>query len=460
MTTQTNSQEARRTGPYPPAFIIAMILGVGLNPVNSTLISTALTPISQGLAIPASQATLLVSVLYLACAIAQPTAGKLSEAIGARKVFMAGAWLVILGGLIGGAAGGLAQLIVSRVLIGLGTSCGYPSAMLMVRTRAREAGLDEPPAAMLSVLAMVGLVLIAVGPPLGGLLVAAFGWRAAFYVNVPVGALTIAFGYLAIPKEREASGGRQELASKVDPVGILIFALFISMLLAFLLQLPELSVPYLVAFLAFLCAFAAYERRRETPFVDVVALAHSGSMMLNFIRAMLTMLGAYVVLYALPQWLEDACGLAPQEAGMAILPMGAVATVTSLIAAKRGSARSQYLVCCASMALCGALLVASDSRTLTPAWAASAVAGMTLGLSMSVSQLVLYQNAEPERIGTESGLLRTFIYLGSIGASSLTGVFFAPTVTDGGFHLIGGAVALLGIVALVLTLADHSLAKR
>lgn len=92
MNARAESKTARAEGlraprPYPPVFVIAMILGVGLNPVNSTLISTALTPISKGIAISASEATLLVSVLYLACAIAQPTAGKLSERIGPCAVF-------------------------------------------------------------------------------------------------------------------------------------------------------------------------------------------------------------------------------------------------------------------------------------------------------------------------------------------------------------------------------------
>ena len=453
--------EHLRRHPYTPAFIVAMILGVGLNPVNSTLISTALAPISQGLGIPASQSELLVSVLYLACAIAQPTAGKLSEHIGPRRVFMAGAWLVIAGGIIGGTASTLAQLIVSRVLIGLGTSCGYPSAMYMVRTRAQEAGLAEPPSAMLSVLAMVGLVLIAVGPPLGGALVAAFGWRAAFVVNLPVGALTIIFGLLSLEKDPrlELTGGLLGLLREIDIAGIALFAIFISLLLGFLLALPTISPVLALASIAAAIVFATWELRYRKPFIDVSILATDSALTLNFIRAMLTMLGAYVVLYALPQWLEDACGQSPQLAGMAIIPMGIVATVVSIIAARAGSARLQYVLCSVSMAVAGALLCLAGQGMLAPAWVASAVAGATLGFSMSVSQLVLYQQAEPEHIGTASGLLRTFIYLGSIGAASLGGIFFSPRVTDGGLHMIGLAVTVLGIAALVLTIIDRGLKK-
>ena len=81
----------------------------------------------------------------------------------------------------------------------------------------------------------------------------------------------------------------------------------------------------------------------------------------------------------------------------------------------------------------------------------------TLGLSMSTSQTVLYRRAASEHIGTSSGLLRTSIYIGSIGASSLSGVFFGETVTDGGLHGIGITVAVLGVAALLATVMDRTL---
>lgn len=445
---------------------------MGLNLVNSTLISTALTPISKGIAISASEATLLVSVLYLACAIAQPTAGKLSERIGPRTVFMAGAWLVVIGGLIGGCATVLSQLVVSRVLIGMGASRGYPSAMLMVNRRAHAAGMTEPSSWMLSILAMVGLVLIAVGPPLGGVLVAAFSWRAAFLVNVPVGVLTLVLGYVALRWEatgqKAARGKRAEpfaararaFLASVDAAGIVLFALFISLLLWFLLQLPNVSLLCLAGSVTAFSAFVERELSVSKPFVDLRVLSRDVSLTLNFVRAMLTMLGAYVVLYALPQWLEDACGQQPQVAGMVVLPMGVVATLCSLVAARKGTARGQYVLCCASMACAGALLCLVKDDAPSAALAASAVAGATLGLSMSVSQLVLCRCADPETIGTASGLLRTFIYLGSIGAAAISGVLFTPQVTDAGMHAIGAVVAVLGVLALVLTFADRGLREK
>ena len=292
------ADKTRETPAFPKTFIMAMIFGVGLNPVNSTLISTALAPISHDLRIDAGRATLLISALYLTCAIAQPTAGKLSEIIGPRSVFMAGAALVMIGGLLGGFAPNLGVLLTSRVLIGAGTSCGYPAAMLLVRRRADRMGLAEPPSLVLSILAMVGLVLIAVGPPLGGLLVTFLGWRSTFFVNVLVGIITIVLGLASI--EPDAKHEHRMTVSffiaHLDVMGLLLFSITISALLIVLMSLPTFDkVSGCVTVIALL-AFVAWELHAATPFVDVRSLAADNAMTLNFLRAMLTMLGAYVVM--------------------------------------------------------------------------------------------------------------------------------------------------------------------
>jgi len=459
--TRTAFRHVTHPNPYPPSFVAAMILGVGLNPVNSTLISTALAPIAHGIGVSAAQASLLVSVLYLTCTIAQPTAGRLSERVGARRVFLAGAMIVIVGGVVGGVAQNLNQLIVSRVLIGMGTSAGYPSAMLMVRRGADDAGLIEPPSTMLAALAVVGLVLIAVGPPLGGALVAALGWRATFFVKVPVGVATMVLGITSIPPdEKRATGlGLGDFVRAMDVIGIVAFGLFVSALLVFLMTLPTLNVLMLVSTILLLCLLVLWELHVRAPFVDVRELATNTPLTLNFVRSALTMLGAYVVLYALPEWLEDACGQSPDVAGLVIVPMGVVATVASTIASRSQRIKMPLLLCSAAMIGSGLLLgVVDSSSALAVPLLASAISGLVLGLSMAVGQLALYGQASAERMGSASGLLRTFIYLGSIGASALSGAFFSTVVSDAGMRGIGMVVAVLGGVALLLTLVDRSIA--
>ena len=83
MTATTGSQR-RVAGPFGWRTVTPLVMGSALNPVNSSVIATALVPIAAALHVPAGRTLILVSSLYLACAIAQPTAGKLAEEFGPR----------------------------------------------------------------------------------------------------------------------------------------------------------------------------------------------------------------------------------------------------------------------------------------------------------------------------------------------------------------------------------------
>src|ERR1700733_11207743 len=178
--------------PFPWQFTTPLFIGSALNPINSSLIATALLPIAHGIGVPIGQTAALVTALYLATAIAQPTAGKAAEVLGPRRVFTTGIIMVGVGGLAGGFAQDLITLLISRVLIGLGTSCAYPTAMLLIRRRAQDAGLEKPPGGVLGGVLIAGIATASLGLPVGGVLVGAFGWRSVFFVNVPFAVIGLA----------------------------------------------------------------------------------------------------------------------------------------------------------------------------------------------------------------------------------------------------------------------------
>src|SRR3984957_8363757 len=142
---QAGTDDETGLKPFSWRFTTPLFIGSALNPVNSSLIATALVPIAAGVRVSIGQTAVLVTALYLASAVAQPTAGKVAEVFGPRRVFLAGICLVLIGGVVGGAAQDLLTLLVSRALIGLGTSCAYPTAMLLIRRRAQQSGMDTPP---------------------------------------------------------------------------------------------------------------------------------------------------------------------------------------------------------------------------------------------------------------------------------------------------------------------------
>src|SRR5271154_7491781 len=98
-------------GPFQWQFLAPLYMGSALNPVNSSVIATALVPIAAATHVSAGHTLILISSLYLASSVAQPTAGKLAEEFGPRPVFMVGIVTVLIGGIAGGIAENLATLV-------------------------------------------------------------------------------------------------------------------------------------------------------------------------------------------------------------------------------------------------------------------------------------------------------------------------------------------------------------
>ena len=448
--------------PFSWRFTTPLFIGSALNPINSSLIATALLPIAHGIGVPIGQTAALVTALYLATAIAQPTAGKAAEVFGPRRVFLAGIILVALGGLTGGFATDLVTLLVSRVLIGLGTSCAYPTAMLLIRARARAAGLDKPPGGVLGGLQIAGIATASLGLPIGGALLGLFGWRSIFFVNVPVAlvAFTAALLWVAPDGPLQHPLRVRDLASRLDVGGIAGFALAMVALLLFLFALPTTHW-YLLGISAVLwIALVFWELRAATPFLDVRMLAANKALSLTYLRFGLAMLCLYVVLYGITQWLEGVRGLSETQAGLVLLPMTLVSGLVVSPVSRRNLVRAPVIAAAVACVLgsAGVLLLDADAWIGT-ILLVTLVFGLVTGFSAAGNQTALYAQAPPEQLGTASGLLRTFGYVGSIASSAITGIVFRTQVTDHGVHLIAWIMVGVSIVLLLVSVLDRTLPR-
>jgi MFS family permease len=446
--------------PFSWRFVTPLFMGSALNPINSTLIATALVPIAAAMHVSVGRTSTLIAALYLACAVAQPTAGKLSEEFGPRLVFLTGIVIVLIGGTVGAIAQNFDTLIVARVLIGIGTSAGYPSAMLLIRRRATSAGMDAPPGSVLGGLSIAGTVTAAIGPPIGGVLVGAFGWQSAFLVNIPFALVTLAMAIRWIPRDTAAVAPRRarDVAARIDVVGIIGFAGAMTALLVFLLALPHPTWPALAIAVVIAIALVRWELRVATPFFDVRQLASNLALTRTYLRSALTLLGVYTVLYGVTQWLQAAHGYSSEQAGLLILPMGAVAALVIRPISRRNLVRSPLIAAALSMlvASIGVLFLTTHSPVVLIVGVTLAF-GITIGTTTTGNQTALYAQAPADQLGTAAGLFRTFSYVGSIASSTITGIVFRSSVTDHGLHTL--AIILIGAsaVVLVMTIVDRRL---
>ena len=446
--------------PFSPRFVAPLLMGSTLNPVNSSVIATALVAIASAMGVGVGQTSILISCLYLTSAIAQPTAGRLAEEFGPRRVFLVGIVIVLLGGLLGGVATALPTLIVARVLIGLGTSAGYPAAMLLIRRRATAIGLQAPPGKVLGGLAIAGAVTVAIGPAIGGLLVGWFGWRAAFLVNVPFTAVAFVMALAWIARDPDTVRGRapREVLSRIDVPGIAGFGAAMTALLVFLLSLPQPRWAALALCVVCAAALVWWERRAANPFLDVRLLASNAALTRTYLRNGLSLLGIYVMLYGLTQWLEAARGMSAYEAGLVLLPMGLLSALAARAVAGHVNVRVPLIGAAALIVLGSvAALFLTSSSPVIAVIGVTALFGVMSGIASLANQTALYQQAPAQTLGTASGLLRTFGYVGSIASATITGIAFRTRVSDAGLHHVSLILIAIGAVVLLMTVFDRHL---
>lgn len=436
-------------------FTTPLLLGSTLNPINTSMIATGLVSIAADFHTGPGVTATLVSVLYLCSSIMQPTMGKLAMLFGPRRIFLVGVAILFAGGVVGAFAPSFAFLLVSRALIGIGSSACYPTAMALVRRRADafEVGVPSRVLGNFSIAAQVTAVF---GLPIGGILAGTFGWRALFLVNVPLAIITFVFAWTGVARDAPVArqGGRKLLAA-IDLPGIGLFAAAIVSLLLFLSDLADPAWWLLASAAILLAGLIGWESRASAPLIDVRALAKNGPLGRTYLRQTLTGLGIYTALYGSSQWLEDSAGLSPAAVGVIILPLFLLSIVLARVSSNHGWIRVPMLLGAIALVLTGIVMLLIDSSS-----SIALLVGMTLlfgatnGFTGFANQASLYVQAPADTIAVASGLYRTFGYIGAIFSSSLISITFGSEITDDGFHRLAWVIMSIGVLSLLLAALD------
>src|SRR6266704_690411 len=307
-------------GSFGFRFMAPLCLGSMLNPVNSTMISTALVAIARDFQATAAETGLLIGGLYITSAIAQPTMGRLADRLGARRVFLAGLYLVALAGVAGTFAPSLRALIWVRVLLGIGTSAAYPTAMRILRNRAAQTRSVEPRMA-LGILSMCALSTVAIGAALVGILLV----------------------FLWIPEDEAKPAGLRKLAQEVDVLGIVLFASLLLTGMFFLISLGHPNWPMLAVSVLLGFVLVRHSLRTKQPFLNIRMLGSNIPLSVTYLRYGAINLMNYCMLYGFSQWLQTGPGFSSTKAGLITLPMSALAALSALAGGRMKSIRNPLI---------------------------------------------------------------------------------------------------------------------
>jgi len=429
-----------------------LVLGNMLNPLNSTMLATAIVSIVLAFRQEPGAGALLIIPLYFTSAIGQPLMGRLCDVFSPYKINLFGFVLILVSAFIGISAQSFNWLIISRILLGLGSSAAYPSSITLIRQRYKALN-REVPGVTLSIIAIAGQASIAFGPFLGGVLVESFGWKGIFFVNIPLVVIGL---LLSIRKKGDTGiemGGPKKSAWQIvkdlDPVGLLLFSMFLMVFLVTLLYPTFLfiKIPVLIASLFF---FVKAELRHPNPFINVRVLSLNIELNTTFLRQIGITYILYLVLYGLPQWMEQSKGISPSHVGLIMLPLSLTAMIVSLVLAKNKNYVG--LLTIGVLFIIGAsvgLFFLDKTSSGLLVIGLSILIGAALGILTIANQATLYVAAPDDQVGISFGLYRTVGYIGAIVAGSTMKHEFNQGATDAGLHVLG-AYSLITCVIIVL----------
>lgn len=433
----------------PWMLILTIGLGTLLNPLNSSMISVALTTLQHEFALTFADATWMISVFYLASAAGQPVMGKLSDMFGPKRLFLAGLSIVALSSILAPFSPNYPFLLACRALQAIGSSTLFPSGMAMVRTR-----ITKKQAQALAILSIFSTTSAAFGPSIGGFLIAAWDWPAIFLVNFPFIIISFTLALVVLPSQGQV---KIEL-HRIDFFGIVLFAVSIIYMILFLLSL-ENSINWgsLATCIIGFILFYWYESKKKEPFIDVKGLMKNRNATSVYIQFMLINLVYYGYFYGFPTFLQQVQGYSERDTGLIMLALAGFGVLTAPIAGRMidhlGS--KVPLIIGASLLLVGTVLLLTYQAGSSLGWflVVMSVLGMSNGFNNISMQTALYDHTAPEETGSASGLFQTSRYIGAILSSSLLGIVFNKHMDLAHLHLV--AVISLVFVGLVIFLGSR-----
>lgn len=309
-------------------YIIFILLGLGLLivSISGTSVSVAFPAIKADLDTSLILAGWVLSIPQLMSAISMPIAGKISDIIGRKTIFISSIICFILGSLVSAISPNIWILILSRFLQGIGGGGILPSATGLAVDEFSEKRYQA--VGMFSSIFAAGQII---GPNLGGFLVEQFGWRSIFWINIPLGLIVLVPScYLLKPSIKEK--GKIDILGAILLFGALGFFLLALSTLGEYKSTNETLLPiFLVISSCFLGALIIQEKRSKEPIIDRTILTKKpfvAANIYNFIfgAAMLGLL-SFIPLYAVSVY-----DMTTFQSGVIITPRSIALIITSVTA--------------------------------------------------------------------------------------------------------------------------------
>ncbi|ASU38114.1 MFS transporter [Herbaspirillum sp. meg3] len=401
--------------------------------LDQTIVGTALPTIVaelKGFDLYAWVATsyLLTSVITV------PIFGRLGDYFGRKPFLIASIIIFVIASMLCGMANSMLFLVLARGLQGIG------GGMLVGTAFASAADLFPDPHIRLRwqiILSAAYGIATSIGPSLGGFLTQSLGWRWTFYVNLPVGLISLFFAMRYIPHIRHI---KHEGKIRLDWFGAVLITIALGSLQLLVEMLPKrgLTTGMLVLLVASVAAFYAlwkWERHVEQPILPF-EMVKDPALSSLFLLSILAGFSMFSMLMYSPLLFQGGFGMSPREAGLLITPLVACITVASIvngrIVTRIPNPNMMMYVGFALIAISCLGIVLSQRGTSTSFMLAAMLAG-GFGLGLVLPNLTVFaqQAASREHLGIATALLQSLRMIGGMLGTAVTGTLVTQMYGSG-----------------------------
>jgi EmrB/QacA subfamily drug resistance transporter len=433
-----------------------------LSSLGTSIANVGLPTLAQAFNASFQEVQWIVLAYLLAITTLIVSVGRLGDITGRRRLLLVGIALFTLASILCGVAPTLWLLIAARAAQGLGAAIMMALAMAFVG----ETVAKEQTGSAMGLLGTMSAIGTALGPSLGGVLIAAPGWRAIFLVNVPLGILTFVLAYRTLPKDRR--GPKADRAG-FDTMGTLLLG---SSLGAYALAMTmgrgsfgPLNLALLLAAVFGAGLFVLAEARAASPLIQLASF-RDPSLSASLATSALVATVMMATLVVGPFYLSLTLGLDATLVGLVLSAGPVVVALTGVPAGRvvdRVGAQRMTIIGLIGMAAGSSILSMMPAALGIPGYIAP-IAVITIGYALfqTANNTAVMADVPPDQRGVISGLLNLSRNLGLVTGASVMGAVFAlasATIT-GGMRITFTVATVLIVCAIVTALISTMQARQ
>lgn len=454
-----------------PAALASLSLTILLSALGTSIANVGLPTLAKAFGASFQDVQWVVLAYLLAITSVIVSVGRLGDLIGRRRLLLSGIALFTLASVLSGAAPTLSALIAARAVQGLGAAIMMALAMAFVGETVPKAKTGSA----MGLLGTMSAVGTALGPTLGGTLIASFAWPAIFYINLPLGTLALFLAWGFLPADRPRADAARP---RFDHLGTLLLA---STLSAFALAMTvgrgSFGSVNVLLLLAALCGVSLFIRTEKLAASPLIRLAIFRNPVLSggFITSALVMTVMMATLVVGPFYLSGALALDAARVGLVMSAGPIVSALTGVPAGRmvdRFGAQRMSIAGLFAMAAGASALPMMPLHIGIPGYLIPMIV-ITVGYAVfqAANNTAVMADVAADQRGAISGLLNLSRNLGLITGASLMGAVFVlgstaasmaarPVAIAAGMHATFAVAALLIFAALAVAFASQALARR